>query len=218
MTAIGAVNPLFILPPRANTAAAGSSPAPETEKPSEEESSVIERLKEAAFGESDGADIASIGQLSEEEEKQVDELKKIDFEVRSHEQAHKTVGGAYAGPIQYETVTGPDGREYAVAGEVAIDASPIPGNPQATIQKMDIVIRAALAPAEPSPQDFAVARAAQQARAQAQKELQEQQAAEQAEARGDEETQSPLAQLLQSLRETEELIEETQGARVDITA
>lgn len=57
----------------------------------------------------------------------------------------------------------------------------IPGNPEATIRKMDVVIRAALAPSEPSPQDFAVARAAQQARAQAQRELQEQRQAEQEE-------------------------------------
>lgn len=118
-------------------------------------------------------------ELTEEEEKQVEELKQRDQEVRQHEQAHKTVGGAYAGAIQYETTTGPDGREYAVAGEVDIDVSPVPNNPEATIRKMEVVERAALAPAEPSPQDIQVARAAQQARVQAQTELQEQKQAEQ---------------------------------------
>ncbi len=111
-------------------------------------------------------------ELSEEEQKIVDELEATDREVRSHEQAHKTVGGAYAGAISYETTTGPDGREYAIAGEVQIDASPIPGNPEATVRKLDVVIRAALAPAEPSSQDFAVARAAQAARITAQREVQ----------------------------------------------
>ncbi len=123
-------------------------------------------------------DSSNPNELTPEEQKQVDELKKTDQEVRSHEQAHKTVGGPYAGAIQLETVTGPDGREYAVAGEVPIDASPIPNNPEATIRKLDIVIRAALAPAQPSPQDFSVARAAQQARIQAQRELLELQDAE----------------------------------------
>lgn len=130
-------------------------------------------------------------ELTEEEEKQVEELKQRDQEVRQHEQAHKTVGGSYAGAIQYETTTGPDGREYVVAGEVDIDVSPVPNNPEATIRKMEVVERAALAPAEPSPQDIQVARAAQQARVQAQNELQEQKQAEQ-DGKSAETSKSPL--------------------------
>jgi hypothetical protein len=118
-------------------------------------------------------------ELTEAEQKQVEDLKKRDQEVRQHEQAHKTVGGPYAGEIQYETVTGPDGREYAVGGEVSIDASPVQNNPEATIRKMDIVIRAALAPAEPSPQDRAVAAQAQAQRTDAQSQLNEQNRTEQ---------------------------------------
>lgn len=105
--------------------------------------------------------------LTSEEEQQVQELKQTDREVRAHEAAHKTVGGPYAGAVSFETTTGPDGREYAIAGEVQIDASPILNNPEATIRKMDVVIRAALAPAEPSSQDKAVAAQAQQTRIQA---------------------------------------------------
>lgn len=122
--------------------------------------------------------------LTEEEEAVVRDLKKRDQEVRAHEQAHKTVGGPYASAPSYETVTGPDGREYAVGGEVKIDASPVQGNPAATIRKMDIVIRAALAPANPSPQDTQVAQSAQQTKLQAQAELREQNAAERAERTG----------------------------------
>lgn len=113
------------------------------------------------------------GNLTPEQEKEVQELQQRDQEVRNHEQAHKTVGGPYAGAISYQTVTGPDGREYAVGGEVQIDVSPVPNNPEATVRKMDVVVRAALAPAEPSSQDFAVARAAQGIRLQAQQEAQE---------------------------------------------
>ena len=110
-------------------------------------------------------------ELTEEEEQIVQDLKKTDQEVRDHEKAHQTVGGPYAGAATYETQTGPDGKEYAVAGEVPIDASPIRDNPEATIRKMEVVIRAALAPAEPSTQDIAVAQSALQAKLQAQVEL-----------------------------------------------
>lgn len=111
--------------------------------------------------------------LTPEQKKQVDELKARDREVRQHEQAHKTVGGPYAGAVSYETVTGPDGRDYAVAGEVQIDVSPVSNNPEATMRKMEIVERAALAPAEPSPQDRAVAAQARAIKIQAQSEMQE---------------------------------------------
>ena len=128
--------------------------------------------------------------LTPEEEEVVEDLKQTDREVRAHEQAHKSAAGPYAGPISYETTTGPDGREYAVGGSVQIDVSPIPGNPEATIRKADIVERAALAPADPSPEDFAVARAAQSLRQEAQRELSEQREAEQAERRGDDDEES----------------------------
>jgi hypothetical protein len=63
---------------------------------------------------------------------------------------------------------------YAVFGEVQIDTAPIPGNPGATITKMDTVVRAALAPQEPSAQDSRVAAEARTAKAEAQAELREQ--------------------------------------------
>jgi len=113
---------------------------------------------------------ASPDGLTEDEQKQVQELKKQDSEIRAHEQAHKTAGGPYASSPSFETVTGPDGREYAVSGEVKIDSSPVPNNPEATIRKMEVVIRAALAPAQPSSQDQQVAQQAQQAKLQAQSE------------------------------------------------
>ncbi len=114
-------------------------------------------------------------QLSPEEEKQVKELKERDREVRRHEQAHKGAAGGLAnGGPKFEYETGPDGRRYAVGGEVSIDTSPVAGDPRATIQKMQQVRQAALAPGEPSSQDRAVAAQASAAERQARAEVAEQ--------------------------------------------
>ena len=109
--------------------------------------------------------------LSPEQEAQVRELQRRDAEVRAHEQAHASVGGPYAGAPRYETTRGPDNRTYAIGGEVEIDLSPIPGDPAATIEKMAVVKRAALAPMEPSAQDRRVAQKADQLRLEAEREL-----------------------------------------------
>jgi len=99
------------------------------------------------------------------------ELKARDQEVRTHEQAHASVGGGHTGSPSYEFEIGPDGNKYAVAGEVSVDLSPVADDPQATIAKMEQVHAAALAPAEPSSQDIKVAAQAAQLIAQAQVDL-----------------------------------------------
>lgn len=91
------------------------------------------------------------------EQKEIAELKARDLEVRMHEQTHAVIGGQYAGGPSYTYETGPDGRKYAVGGEVQIDVSVIPNDPQATIEKMQQVRSAALAPDEPSGADRAIA-------------------------------------------------------------
>lgn len=110
-------------------------------------------------------------QQLEQEQLQIKELKARDTEVRIHEQAHASVGGQYAGSPSYEYQRGPDGSNYAVGGEVQIDVSEIPGDPQATIDKMQTVRAAALAPAEPSGADRSIAADATQKLAAAQAEL-----------------------------------------------
>lgn len=120
-----------------------------------------------------GSPSGSTEELSEEQQQQVTELKQRDAEVRAHEQAHVAAGGPHVtGGPTYEYQEGPDGRQYAVGGEVQIDTSPVDGDPEATLQKAQIVRAAALAPAEPSSQDRAVAAAATQMAMQAQAELQ----------------------------------------------
>ena len=118
--------------------------------------------------------------LTEAERQVVSDLRARDAEVRRHEEAHARVGGQYAGQPSYSYQTGPDGKRYAIGGEVPIDVSEVPGDPEATIDKMVVVKRAALAPAEPSGQDRRVAAYADAKRLAAQAELNAQRLEEQA--------------------------------------
>lgn len=96
--------------------------------------------------------------LDPADRRRLEELRHRDREVRAHEQAHKAAAGTHArGGPTYEYERGPDGRRYAVSGEVKIDTSEVPGNPRATITKMQQVRRAALAPANPSAADRRIA-------------------------------------------------------------
>jgi hypothetical protein len=117
-------------------------------------------------------------ELTEEEKKKVQELQARDREVRAHEAAHKLAGGPYAGSPTFKTVRGPDGRSYAVSGEVKIDTSEVPNNPDATIRKLEIVKRAALAPSNPSAKDRQVAAEAEAKIQQARQEKREKEAEE----------------------------------------
>jgi hypothetical protein len=106
-----------------------------------------------------------------EHDRIVGELKKRDQEVRSHESAHATVGGVFTGSPNFSYEKGPDGKRYAVGGEVSVDLSTVKGDPRATIAKMQKVHAAALAPVHPSIQDTRVASTATQLILQAQSEL-----------------------------------------------
>ena len=116
--------------------------------------------------------------LSPEALAQLSKLKARDLEVRQHEAAHLAVAGGLAtsGP-SYTYHKGPDGVNYAIGGEVGIDTSP-GRTPQETIERAQRVQAAALAPAEPSGPDLAVAAQAQQLEAQARSELALQRAAQ----------------------------------------
>jgi hypothetical protein len=86
----------------------------------------------------------------------VERLRAGDARVRAHERAHQAAGGAAAGAARFEYEVGPDGKQYAVAGEVPIRIETGP-TPDATIANAERVRAAALAPADPSSQDLAVA-------------------------------------------------------------
>ncbi|MEC7949114.1 MAG: putative metalloprotease CJM1_0395 family protein, partial [Myxococcota bacterium] len=126
-----------------------------------------ERIQEASPG----------GQLTPDEEQVVAELRSRDAEVRSHEAAHMAAGGGLTGGMSLSYQVGPDGKRYAVGGEVSIDASP-GKSPEETARKAQRIRAAALAPAEPSAQDRSVAARAGQMEADARSELRQQRAAE----------------------------------------
>lgn len=118
-------------------------------------------------GQKQNADSSSNQAVREETQQQREDqaiirnLAAIDRRVKAHEQAHASVGGVYAGSASFTYQTGPNGVRYAVGGEVPIDTSAVPGNPQATLRKAEQVTRAALAPADPSSTDRQVASSAQ---------------------------------------------------------
>ncbi len=113
-------------------------------------------------------------QADAEYQQVIAQLKSRDREVRAHEAAHLAAAGQHArGGASYSYQTGPDGRQYAIGGEVSIDTSAIPNDPEATLAKAQQIQRAALAPAEPSAQDIAVAGQASQMAIQARKEIAE---------------------------------------------
>jgi hypothetical protein len=109
--------------------------------------------------------------LDQEELKQLQQLKRRDTEVRTHEQAHLSAAGRYArGGASFTYQKGPDGAAYAIGGEVGIDVAKA-ATPEATITKMQAIKRAALAPADPSGADKRIAAQANVKEAQARQEL-----------------------------------------------
>ncbi len=114
--------------------------------------------------------------LSDQEKSEVKDLKSEDARVRAHEQAHAAAGGANAGSPQFVFTNGPDGRRYATSGSVPIDISP-EQDPAATISKMEVVKRAALAPTDPSAADRSIAAQADKQKATAQSQAREETAA-----------------------------------------
>jgi len=112
--------------------------------------------------------------LSPDAQRQLDKLKETDRLVRAHEQAHIAAGGSLVqGGASFSYQKGPDGRMYAVGGEVSIDTSP-GRTPEESIAKARQIRAAALAPADPSPQDRRVAAGAARLEANARSEMQQQ--------------------------------------------
>lgn len=122
------------------------------------------------------------GELSDEDKKVLEYLRKRDMEVRRHEQAHLVAAGPYAmGAPSYTYQVGPDGQRYAVGGQVQIDLSE-EMTPEETLRKAQRLQQAALAPADPSSADRQVAAMASQMAQQALREIAEERMERQREA------------------------------------
>lgn len=146
---------------------------PKTNKSDGNSSSYSLELSDESIKKTDDnkASSKSYNELDQNEKKQVDELKKTDREVRAHEQAHLSASGGLAvSGANFEYETGPDGKKYAVGGEVHIDTSE-GKDPKDTIKRAEKIKRAALAPANPSSQDRSVAAKASSMEAKAKMEL-----------------------------------------------
>ncbi len=107
-----------------------------------------------------------IEKQKEQQKAQKDALIKKNYdEIYSHELAHKSAAGALAGSIVIERNA--DGIPFA--GHVDIKMPALnPNNPQKTINDANTVIRSAMAPFDPSDQDYRVAAQAQSIKMQAQ--------------------------------------------------
>lgn len=92
-------------------------------------------------------------------------INKNYSEIYAHEAAHKAAGGSLAGAIVVEKNS--DG--IPVAGHVDIKMPALDkNNPDKTIQDANTVIRSAMAPSDPSDQDYKVAAQASSIKMQAQ--------------------------------------------------
>jgi len=95
-------------------------------------------------------------------QRELQQLKSRDREVRAHEAAHIAAGGSLIrGGANFQYQRGPDGVNYAIGGDVSIDISKEDA-PHKNLQKANTIQRAALAPANPSATDHAVAAQASQ--------------------------------------------------------
>lgn len=128
--------------------------------------------------ETEGDDAAPLGAetdaagaaLNTDEQQVVREMQARDREVRAHEAAHQAAGGGLVGGASFSYQVGPDGRAYAVGGEVGVSVD-TSGTPQERIANARRVRAAALAAPDPSAQDLSVAAAASALEAAAQREL-----------------------------------------------
>ena len=100
---------------------------------------------------------STINGLTRGEQETVKQLQEIDRDVRQHEAAHQAAGGAYAGAATFGYVKGPDGKSYAVSGQVPIN-TPATSDPEEAASIAARVLSAATAPGGGlSGQDVAVA-------------------------------------------------------------
>ena len=109
-------------------------------------------------------------ELSPDEERLVRDLQSRDSEVRAHEAAHQAAGAGITGAASYTYQQGPDGKMYAIGGEVSITMKS-GSTPEETIANARQIAAAAMAAGNPSPQDYAVASSARVMEMKAQQQL-----------------------------------------------
>jgi len=128
---------------------------------SDEAKSLLESEQNQKAEKTNKSDTKSDDKLTSEEQEEIAKLKARDTEVKAHEQAHMAAAaGINASAPNYEYQTGPDGKQYATGGEVSLSFS-MSNDPEENIQNAETMRAAALAPSQPSGQDYAVAASAE---------------------------------------------------------
>ncbi len=138
--------------------------------------------EQGAMKEEQNKALAKNEELSAEEQREVQQLRARDREVRAHEQAHVAASGriAVSGP-RYSYDEGPDGKRYATGGTVNFQVPPA-NSPEEEARLAAQLRRMALAPANPSGTDRAVAAGASAKESQARRETHKQKMEEVSEA------------------------------------
>ncbi len=116
----------------------------------------------------------SADELSPDEERLIKDLQARDSEVKAHEAAHQAAGAGMTGAASYTYQQGPDGKMYAIGGEVSISMQ-TGSTPEETIANARKIVAAAMAPSNPSPQDNAVASSAKVMEMKAEQQLRKEQ-------------------------------------------
>lgn len=153
------------LSPEAKEAAEALPPVEDTEDTGETEDALYPEADSEGDEASEDEEGSSKQQAKEKDKEElspkerhiVSKLQARDQEVRAHEAAHiSAAGGLAKGGANYTFQTGPDGKRYAIGGEVKI-SSPRSSDPAQQAANAEKMLAAALAPAKPSSQDQAVA-------------------------------------------------------------
>jgi len=109
-------------------------------------------------------------ELNSEELRVVKDLTTRDTQVKAHEAAHQAAGAGMVGAASFTYQQGPDGKMYAIGGEVPISVKS-GTTPEESIANARRIIAAAMAPVDPSPQDYAVASSAKMMQIKAEQQL-----------------------------------------------
>ncbi len=84
-------------------------------------------------------------QLSEEEQKEIEKIRKNGRNIKRQELVYRAIVGNHVkGAASFEYDLGPDGIKYAVAGHTTIDTRPVINNPEASIRKAQAIKRTKL--------------------------------------------------------------------------
>jgi len=103
--------------------------------------------------------------------KVVQQLAAVDREAKAYEQADAAIASSDTTNRAFEYESSLDRPIYSVSGQASIDTSAVENDPRATLEKAQVIIRAALSAAEPSAADRQVVSQAKALALQAMSEL-----------------------------------------------